>query len=220
MSRYKLGDGTYSDQYKVGDKFTFAGLPYEANTEWTPEDLEGLFEFVFDDESCCPKFKSLVSGMEDYEDWCLLSKYTEVEPTTEDTQAYDSELEEALAHIETLQEALEDAVKRLENLRNGRPEMYGLCEVETAPSESVEFKSVQEYTLEDWELAMKGGWVFELNSGKEVFVKGIMDEYSDSVHPVELNDLAEDYHEGTVTLQGYFYTSKPEHKSSIKKRIR
>lgn len=208
MSRYELGDGTYSDQYKVGDKFTFTGLPYEANIDWTPEDLEGLFEFVFDDEPSCPKFKSLVSGMEDYEDWRLLSKYTGVKPTKEDTQAYDSELEEAYAHIETLQEALEDAVREIFSLKHqliakAANTCLGIVQ-EESESKSQQFKPVQEYTLEDWEAAQSLGWVFETNVGSEDTVERI--DYNDSSYPVCFFELGwktldgfENYHEGSRT---------------------
>lgn len=213
MSRYELGDGTYSDQYKVGDKFTFTGLPREANTDWTPEDLEGLFEFVFDDESCCPKFKSFVSGMEAYEDWCLLSKYTEVEPTKEDTQAYDSELTEALAKIDTLESALEDTVRELISLREGSN--TAVIDVDNS-----EFKPINEMTLGDWELANEERWVFELNNGEKVFVQGIMEEFDSEDFPVELSDLGEGTHAGIVTVDGCFFPDQPANSNSVKQRIK
>lgn len=168
MSRYELHDGTYSDNYKIGDRFVYTGPIDEANIYWTEEQLLGVFEFIFDDLSCCPKFRSEVDGTETYEGWCFLSKYHAPQQVIVETQP--TELEEAYAHIETLESALEDVVKRLDNWRNGRNESYGLededGEVKFAGNE-LQFKPISEMTLEDWELAKKHKWLFADNLGDE-----------------------------------------------------
>ena len=129
---------------------------------------------------------------------------------TEDLQ---SELTEAYAKIDTLESALEDAIRELISLREGNS--TSVIDVNQG-----EFKPIKEMTLEDWELAKEEGWVFKLNNGKEVFVQGIMEDYNDRVHPVELNNLGTGLHLGTVTVQGYFYSDSPEHPKSIECRIK
>lgn len=130
-----------------------------------------------------------------------------------------TELEEAYAHIETLESALEDAVNEILSLKHQLiAKAANTCL--GIEKEEPEFKPINEMTLEDWELAKREKWLFMLNNGKEVFVKGIMEDYTDHTHPIELNDFQGGDHEGTVTVQGHFYLGHPEHSSSVKQRIK
>lgn len=81
-------------------------------------------------------------------------------------------------------------------------------------------KPIDEYTMEDWEQARDEKWVFELYEGTEVFVKGIMDEFDDKDHPIELSLVTDNLHECTVTERGYFWSHSPNHQRSIKRRIK
>lgn len=98
--------------------------------------------------------------------------------TLEPTNDLQSELEEALAKIESLESALEDAVKRIDNWRNGRNEGHGLNGEEFTVITAVnqeegkleQFKPISEMTREDWELAEEGDWVFETREGKHILV--------------------------------------------------
>ena len=84
----------------------------------------------------------------------------------------------------------------------------------------LEFEPVSEYTMEDWEQARDEKWVFELNEGTEVFVKGIMDEFDAKDHPIELSRVTNNLHECTVTERGYFWSHSPNHQRSVKRRIK
>ncbi len=125
---------------------------------------------------------------------------TEVDPLVEIRQ---SEYDEMVEQINLLSDLLVEANIKLAGL------------------ESKEFKPVtEEYTMEDWEQARDEKWVFELNSGTEVFVRGIMDEFNDSQHPVELSSVGEDLHECTVTLKGQMWCDGRFSERSIKCRIK
>lgn len=127
---------------------------------------------------------------------------SEVDPLVEIRQ---SEYDELIEEINLLQELLSEANQKLAGL-------------ESKPSE--EFKPVSEYTMEDWEQARDEKWVFELNEGTEVFVKGIMDEFDDKDHPIELSLVTNNLHECTVTERGHFWSNSPSNQRSIKRRIK
>lgn len=124
---------------------------------------------------------------------------TELDPLVE---IHQSEYSALIEEVNLLQELLAEANQKLARL------------------ESKEAKPVSEYTAEDWEQAKDEKWVFELNDGTEVFVKGIMDEFDDIDHPIELSLVTNNLHECTVTDRGYFLSHSPDHQRSIKRRIK
>lgn len=135
-------------------------------------------------------------------DWFLtrFQLALDIDPLVEIRQ---SEYTALIEEINLLQELLSEA-----NARN-----------QSIP-EPTEFKPIAEYTMEDWEQARDEKWVFELNNGTEVFVKGIMDEFNDRDHPIELSSVDKNLHECTVTLRGFFWSDATNHQRSIKRRIK
>lgn len=79
-------------------------------------------------------------------DYFELYRPEQLEPT---------ELDEALAKIDTLESALEDAVRELISLREGN---------------NTVFKPINEMTLEDWEIALEEGAVFETREGEQIHI--------------------------------------------------
>lgn len=130
-----------------------------------------------------------------------------VEPAKDGTQADSSELEEALAKIESLESALEDAVLELISLR----ERNNTAVIDV---DNNGFKPICEMTLEDWEAAQSLGWVFETNVGSVGTVERI--DYNDSSYPVYFFEL------GWKTLDGFEYyheDSRTECDVNITRRI-
>lgn len=102
-----------------------------------------------------------------------------VQPTKDGTQADSSELEEALAKIESLESALEDAVRELISLRGGNNSaVIDVNQGEDKPYDVIQFKPVEHYTLEDWKEAMLYGWEFKTRSGDVVTIE-VTDDDSD-----------------------------------------
>lgn len=117
-------------------------------------------------------------------------------------------IEEQAAHIENLEEALEVVTKELIELRE-----------EQSVSTDTAFKPITDMTLEDWYTAKAEGWVFEMDDD-EVYVAGVLDEFKDSNHPIEVNLVSTNLHHGTLSEEGYFYHNKPNHPRNIKRRIK
>lgn len=214
MAKFKVGDVV---KIKVNTKH------YGQDTKYNPADLMGVVESVNtpDEEGYMydvvwPDNYSNVYRPEDLD---LVTRATTLEHPAADF----SELTEAYAKIDTLEEALEDAVKRLENYRRGLPEIWGLCEV-TPPStksvqfklaeEEIHFKPINEMTLEDWELAKQYGWMFEMRNLGEVRVTDI--DYDENKFPICFNGFR------WRTLQGLEWTSsdRDEEDCDIIKRIK
>ncbi len=116
-----------------------------------------------------------------------------------------SELTEALAHIDTLESALEDAVRELISLRSGNSS--AVIDVDDS-----EFKAISEYTLEDWELAKEEGWFFETQRGVELTVCDIDYSFRENL-PIQLSDYS------WYSLQGA-YCGNPTSKYSLVKRTK
>lgn len=129
-----------------------------------------------------------------------------------------SELTEALAKIDTLESALEDAVRELISLREGSNTV--VIDVKVGEVKLGQFKPINEMTLGDWEAAKEDKWAFKLNNGREVFVKGIMEEFDSEDFPVELSYVDEGTHAGIVTVDGCFFPDRPAHFNSVKCRIK
>lgn len=176
--------------FKVGDKVVCVN-----NT-----DNEGIITlgktytiaYVNDDDGIC-NIKELPAY-----DWFLtrFQLVSEVDPLVEIRQ---SEYTALIEEINLLQELLAEANIKLAGLQ---------------------FKPVTEYTLEDWQQARDKKWVFELYNGTEVFVQGIMDEFNDSSHPVELSTMFNKLHECTVTVEGFMWYDEPKNDKSVKRRIK
>lgn len=128
-----------------------------------------------------------------------------------------TELEEAYAKIDTLESALEDAVRQLISLREGNN--TAVIDVNQEGFKPVhgelKFKPISEYTLEDWELAKEEGWVFESNNGKLDTVEDI--DHSDNTYPVCFADLRWKTQSGYDT---YFEDDRREYDVNIIKRIK
>lgn len=122
--------------------------------------------------------------------------------------------------VDTLVEIPQSEYTALIEEVNLLSELLAEANIKLAGLESKEFKPVSEYTMEDWEQAKEEKWVFELYDSTEVFVKGIMDEFNDEVHPIELSLVSNNLHECTVTDMGYFWSHSPNHQRSIKRRIK
>lgn len=116
-----------------------------------------------------------------------------------------TELEEALAHIESLESALEDAVRELISLRSGNN--TAVIDVNHNG-----FKPISEYTLEDWELAKEEEWVFETRQGVELTVHDIDYSFRENL-PIRLSDYS------WYSLQGA-YCGNPTSKYSLVKRVK
>ncbi len=116
-----------------------------------------------------------------------------------------NEYDEMYDRIELLESLLVDANKRIAELE--------------APVRFSD-KPIEDYTMEDWQKAMNEKWVFQLNSGAKVYVNGIMYEFKDEVHPVELSNSGDDEHACTVTLQGHMFAGRTNHPCSVNCRIK
>lgn len=204
MNTFKLGDlvkriadPCFDYRYmKSGEVYQITGLP--------EDDSESL-------------------QVNDTDDYWMKSMF-ELYPPTDDTHECDSELEEAYAHIESLESALEDAVLELISLRSGNHALLGaaltLTSLHTGDNTAVidvnhnGFKPIREMTLEDWEAAQSLGWVFETNVGSEDTVERI--DYNDPSYPVCFFNL------GWKTLEGfenYHQDSRTEYDVNITRRI-
>lgn len=135
-----------------------------------------------------------------------------------------SELEEALAKIDTLESALEDTVRELISLREGSNALLGTSLTPTSLHTSNNtavvdvytngFKPVREMTMEDWEAAQSLGWLFETNVGSVDTVQKL--DYIDPSYPVCFFEL------GWKTLEGfenYHEDSRTECDVNITRRI-
>lgn len=126
------------------------------------------------------------------------------------TETQPTELEEAYAKIDTLESALEDAVKEVLSLKHQLiAKAANTCL--GIEKEEPEFKPISEYTLEDWELAIDNNWEFELRSGEVVQVDELYP--SNEVYVVSLNKC-------TQTITGKVCDWNEEHEDDVVKRIK
>lgn len=168
LVNFKVGDAV---KIKVGTEY------YGEDRHYNPADVVGIVVQVKtpDDEGYMYGVRwetdcSNVYRPEDLE----LAVSTSI--PTEDLQ---SELTEAYAKIDTLESALEDAIRELISLR----ERNNTAAIDVEESE---FKPISEMTLEDWEMALQQDWLFEMNK-YEIPVQVTQVDYRDTVYPVEFN---------------------------------
>jgi predicted RNase H-like nuclease (RuvC/YqgF family) len=107
MNRYKLADGSYSDQYKVGDKFVVV------SGEHCRFAKGAIIELEEDDQTSAPYFKQ----NEAYEvccKWERVCAYKENSIVKEDVP----QTEELEAKIDNLEEYISELVKENEQLKD------------------------------------------------------------------------------------------------------
>jgi len=107
MDRYKLADGSYSDQYRVGDKFVMVDVGHYHLSTGSVVELED------DDHSENPYFKNDEES-EICCSWWRMAAYKENSIVTEDV----SQLEELEAKIDNLEEYISELVKENEQLKD------------------------------------------------------------------------------------------------------
>lgn len=134
---------------------------------------------VVETDGCDYVSVSWKAGRNCYSDDDLELTSVPLQIETEPTDDLQSELTEAYAKIDTLESALEDAVRQLISLREGNN--TAIIDVNQG-----EFKPISEMTLEDWELALHQDWLFEMND-YEIPVQVTQVDYRDTVYPVEFN---------------------------------
>jgi TolA-binding protein len=106
MDRYKLADGSYSDQYRVGDKFVMVDTNHYHFSRGSVVELEE------DDHSDSPSFKN-DEGSAIYCSWWRMAAYKENTIVTE----HISQVEELEAKIDNLEEYISELVHQNEQQR-------------------------------------------------------------------------------------------------------
>jgi hypothetical protein len=106
MNRYQLADGSYSDQYKIGDKFVVVcDEHYQFN--------KGVIvEFEEDDQSSAPNFKHKKASEVSCK-WGRLAAYKE----RSIIKVGASQVEELEAKIDNLEEYISELVKENDQMR-------------------------------------------------------------------------------------------------------
>lgn len=160
-------------------------------------------EYFIDGDSLNPKYEigvvvetdtynyvsvDWLAGANCYADHDLELALVPLKIATQPTQDLQSELTEALAKIDTLESALEDAVRELISLREG--DNTAVIDVKED-----EFTPIRAMTLEDWELAKEEEWLFSLSDGSTDSLNEI--DYSDRRYPVGMKAS------GWKTLDGF-----------------
>lgn len=188
MSEFKLGDlvkriadPEHDYRYmKSGEIYTVTGLP--------ADDCESIN----------------VNGFTDCWDVDYFELYV---PQQVIVETQPTELDECYAKIDTLESALEDAVKEILDLqqKNNALLSASLTLTDIVTNES-EFKPISEYTLEDWELAKKHKWLFADNRGDESLL----------VESVQKEEIYFDGYSYPFTIDGV-HTDDPEEYQIIKR---